>query len=411
MRKKLASLLVIFGMVLLTACNTSSTAEKSGGSSADGKVTVTWWNAIDDNAESKALEDVIKKYEEENPNINIEQSYVPFADIKNKLLTSSVASELPDIVWVDNPDHQAFAAAGIFQDISKEIKEWDASEQYFEGPWSSTVYDGKNYGVPASSNNLALFYNAEMLKSAGIEPPKTWDELKEAAKKLTKPNVYGLSVAAKQDETATFQFLPWLWQTGSDLTDFNSEGTKEALTLWKELIEGGYMSKEVITLSQGDMNLQFVNQKTAMMVNGTWNLSSELQDVDFEWGVVPLPANKESATILGGFNWAITSTSKHKKEAWEFIKFANEPENLKEALKTAGRLPSRKDLIKDPYWQEGNMKQFSDSMENAKARAYGPNYPKISGAVSQMIQQVLTGTKSPEDAIKEANGEIEPLLP
>lgn len=411
MGKKLCSILITSLLVVLSACNSTESSKETDVQADAGKVKVTWWNSVDDDAESKALNDLVLKYEKEHPNIDIEQSYVPFADIKNKLLTSSVASELPDIVWVDNPDHQTFAAANIFADITKEVKQWGQSDQYFEGPWSSTVYKGKNYGIPVSSNNLALYYNVGMLKEAGIEPPKTWEELKEAAKKLTKPGVYGLSVAGKQDETATFQFLPWVWQAGSDLTSFNSSGTLEALKLWKDLVDKGYMSKETITLSHGDMSLKFANQKSAMMVNGTWALKGDLENVGFDWDVVPLPAYKESATILGGFNWAITSSSKHKKEAWEFIKFAIEPENLKESIKTAGRLPSRKDLIQDPFWQEGKMKVFSDSMEDAKARAYGADYPKVSGEVQQMIQQVLTGSKNPEEALKDADQKIKPLLP
>lgn len=415
MNKKVISLLITTLLLILSACNSTETSEqeKNTGKNSQGEdvVTLTWWNSVDDDAEAKALDDLVAKYEEANPNINIERSYVPFADIKNKLLTSSVASELPDIVWVDNPDHQAFSAANIFADVTKEVEAWGQADQYFDGPWSSTTYKGKNYGVPVSSNNLALFYNADMLKEAGVKPPTTWDELKEAAKTLTKPGVFGISVAAKQDETATFQFLPWIWQAGSDLNNFNSQGTIEAITLWKEMIDNGSMSRESITVSQGDTKLQFVNQKTAMMINGTWNLNSELQDVDFEWGIVPLPKNKEEATILGGFNWAITSSSEHKQEAWEFIEFSAEPENVRELVQTSGRLPSRKDLIQEAYWQEEHMKVFSDSMENAKARAYGPKYPQISSEVQQMIHEVLTGTKPIEEAVKEADEKIKPVLP
>ncbi|MEW9668111.1 sugar ABC transporter substrate-binding protein [Ammoniphilus sp. 3BR4] len=414
MIKKFSSILTALSLSFLVACGSNPTqtaSPESTGKPGNEKITVTWWNSVDDEAEAKALDDLVAKYEKANPNVKIEQSFVPFSDIKNKLLTSSVGNELPDIVWLDNPDHQSFAAAGILADITKEVQEWGQSNQYFEGPWSSTVLKDKSYGVPVSSNNLALIYNEKMLKDAGIQPPKTWDELKEAAKNLTKSGVYGLGVAAKQNETATFQLLPWIWQAGSDLNSFDSQGTIDAIKFWKDLVDNGYMSKEVINLKHGDLSLQFASQKVAMMVNGTWNLGSDLKDAKFEWNAVPLPSYKQSATILGGFNWAITSQSKQKEAAWDFIKFANEPDNIREFVKTSGRLPSRKDMIQEPNWQDNKiMKVFADSMENSRARSYGPNYPKISSAVQEMVQSVLTGVKSPEDAVKDANAKIKPLL-
>lgn len=358
-----------------------------------------------------ALNKVIKDYQDQHPNVEIERTYVPFGDLKNKILLGSAAGQLPDIIWIDNPDHQAFSAAGVLADITEEVKEWGQADQYFEGPWSSTMYKGKNYGIPNSSNNLALFYNKDMLDSAGVKPPTNWDELREAAAKLTKPGVYGIAVAAIRNETATFQFLPFVWQAGSDLTNFNSEGTIEAISLWKEFIDKGYMSQEVLGQDQQAIMMQFVAGSVAMMVNGTWQIPELQKNANFNWDIVVLPSYKQGGTILGGENWAITSTTKHKDVAWDIVKFANQPEYLKEFLLAAGRLPSRKDLIQDPAWQDDKyLKIFADGMAVAKARAYGPEYPKISEAVQEMIQQVLTGYKTPEEAVKEADEKIKPLL-
>ncbi|MCR8634805.1 sugar ABC transporter substrate-binding protein [Paenibacillus radicis (ex Xue et al. 2023)] len=399
--------------VLLTACAPSGEAPKSAqGSTASGdKVTIQWWDSMTSEATQGALKKTIAEYETAHPNVKIERTFVSFADIKNKLLLGAAGNQVPDIVWIDNPDHQAFAAAGILADITKEIQQWGQADKYFSGPWSSTMYKGKNYGVPIGSNDLALYYNVDMLKEAGINPPKTWDELKDAAQKLTKPDVYGFSMTAVKTEEGTFQFLPLMYQAGSDISNFNSAGTVEAATLLKDMVSKGYMSKEVINQKQSDTVVQFSTGKVAMMVNGTWQIPLLRKEGKVNWDVVQLPTNKQGGTILGGENWAITDASKHKDIAFDIIKFANEPDRLKEFLKAAGRLPSREDYLMDPFWQnDKQLKVFADAMKVAKARAYGPNYPKISDAIQIMMQEVITGAKAPDVAVKDADAKIKPLL-
>lgn len=399
---------IVIMSLVLTACGSAGNSSNEG---SDGKVTIQWWDSMTSEATQAALTKIIADYEAANPNVKIERTYISFADIKNKLLLSSAGNQMPDIVWLDNPDHQAFAAAGILADITEEIKAWGQADNYFEGPWSSTMYEGKNYGVPIGSNNLALYYNVDMLEAANIEPPTTWEELKAAAEKLTTNDVYGFSMTAVKTEEGTFQFLPLMYQAGSDIDNFNSEGTIEAASLLQYMASNNFMSKEALNQKQSDTVVQFSTGKTAMMINGTWQIPLLRKEGKVNWNVVQLPINKQGGTILGGENWAITSASKHKDIAFDIIKFANEPENLKSFLQAAGRLPSRSDYLQDSFWQDdAQLKVFADSMEVAKARAYGPNYPKISDAIQIMLQQVISGSKSPEDAVKEADDKIQPIL-
>ena len=84
------------------------------------------------------------------------------------------ASDLPDIVIIDNPDHAAYAKMGLFADITDKVKAISGIDQFFDGPMKSATLDGKIYGLPFASNNIALFYNSDMLDKAGIKPPQTW---------------------------------------------------------------------------------------------------------------------------------------------------------------------------------------------------------------------------------------------
>src|SRR5699024_6221567 len=102
-----------------------------------------------------------------------------------KLLLGSASEELPDIVMLDGPDHQSFAASGVLEDITEEVSEWGEIDQYYDAPLSHVIYEDKYYGIPTGTNNIGLFYNADMLNDANIEPPTSWEELREASETLT----------------------------------------------------------------------------------------------------------------------------------------------------------------------------------------------------------------------------------
>src|SRR4029450_10984194 len=90
------------------------------------------------------------------------------------------------------------------------------ADKYFKGPWDSTMYQGKNYGIPDNSNCLVLWYNTAFTDPAKAPPPPNWDELKSAAKALTQGDRYGLAVSGVKSEEGTFQWLPFLWEAGAD---------------------------------------------------------------------------------------------------------------------------------------------------------------------------------------------------
>lgn len=404
MAKKLSVFITLLALILvLPACESAEGKQ-------DGKIKLTWWDYYGSEA-AVAMNNAIKTYEKAHPNVDIERIEVPFGELKKKILLGAAGGELPDILIIDNPDHQMLAEAGILADLTKRVKVWGQEKKYFEGPLSSTVYKGKNYGIPLGSNNLALYYNQDLLKEAGIKPPKTWDELKNAAKKLTHNDVYGMAVSAISQEEGTFQFLPFVWQADSDLTHFNTRGSVDAISLWKELIESHSMSKGVLTQTQQDVALQFINGKTAMMVNGTWQIPVLEKEKKLNWNVVELPGYQKNSTILGGENYAISSTSKHKEAAWNVLMFMQEKENAKKILIQKGNLPPRKDYIQDDYWQKDpRLKTFANSMEFAKARAYGAYYPSISEEIQKMMQEVLTGSMPADRAVKQAAKRIKPYI-
>jgi multiple sugar transport system substrate-binding protein len=393
----------------LAACGGDD--DETGGGAAGGNVTLTQWDYYND-ANEKAVLDRIERYKKVKPNVTIERTGQPFAALKQKLLQGATAGELPDIVVIDNPDHSSFAALGVLADITDRVDEWGQESAYFEGPFASTRYQDRCYGIPDNSNCLALWANTALLKKAGVEIPTDWDGLRAAAADLTAGKAKGLAVSAVKSEEGTFQWLPFLWMTGEDLDSLDSEGGRAALSLWVDLVQAGQMSEGIVNWDQQAVLGQFQNGRAALMVNGPWQipvLKDESPDLKYE--VATLPEQSQGASVLGGENLAITKSSKNVDAAWEFLAWSQEPENLLRYNTLAGKIPSRKDVAENEQWTgDPAMKVFTEQLQVAKPRAYGPKYPEISAAVQEMLQSALTGSTGVDEAVSTAAGKIGPLL-
>lgn len=355
----------------------------------------------------------IQRFNDSHPNIKIERNAINFDDFVHLLVQGAAAGELPDIALIDNPNFHGFAGLGVLADVSDQVKSWGEAEMYFPGHWSSTVYQGANYGVPVFSNCLAWWMNSDLKKEAGVDTPTTWDELKEVAKALTNTEHYGAAVSSRHTEEGAFQFEVFLWSAGSDLATINDEGGQKALQLWVDMVNEGSMSQAILGLGQWATKDEFGNRRAAMMLNGPWCIPP-MNSIypDLKWEISAVPMDKVSASILGGENYGITKDSPNVDAAWEYIAWTQEPDNYKQFLKDAGMFPSRSDVAEDPYWAEDPVLSiFLDQVKIARARAYGPNYAEMSNALQDAIQAALTGSSSVKDALDKAAGIITPLLP
>jgi multiple sugar transport system substrate-binding protein len=380
--------------------------------SAQDAVTIKWWDYYD-GPNGTSLETQIAAYKEVAPNVTIERTYIPFADLKQKLLQGAAAGDLPDIAVIDNPDHQAFASLGVLEDLTDRITEWGQGPSFFEGPWNSTVFEEKNYGIPDNSNCLVLWQNDDMMAAKGVATPTNWDELTAAVTALSEGDVYGLAVSGIKSEEGTFQWLPFLWATGADIPTIDSEGGHKALQLWTDYVANNWMSKAILNWKQGDVLGQFQNGKAAMMVNGPWQIPALRTDTpDLKWTVATLPVETQGASILGGENVAIVAGTEVLDAAWEFLLWRNTDEPLKKYLLDAGKLPSKADLAQDEAWTgDPVINVFIEQLKVAKPRAYGDKYPDISTAIQDAIQSAVSGSTPVADALAKAQATITPLLP
>ena len=392
----------------LAACSGTKTDSADSGSASGGQVTVEMWDYLSGETANDSINASIAEFEKANPDIKVKRTTFAFADLSKSILQGSVGGQVPDVAVVDVVDNQNFASLGMLKDLSNDgINKSD----FFEGPWSSVVYEGKTYGIPLNSNNLALYYNKQMLKDAGVEVPTDWASLKDVAKKTTKGDVKGLAISAVKSESATFQILPFVWQTGGDLNDYATSGAT-ALAYLRGLIDDGSMSEAVSNDTQEDARTQFITGKSAMMINGPWELATLTKDAQFDWDVAPLPKDKRAATSMGGENVVVMNGAKQSDAAVKLAKYLTSAEGAKIYCDGSGQLSSRPDLKgKLKLSEDAKNKVFESQLADAHARAYGKDYPKISEAIQLSMQEALTGASTPEAAAKKAAETINPLLP
>jgi multiple sugar transport system substrate-binding protein len=382
----------------------------TSGAFAQSKKTVTVWNYWETPKHQETLARVCKDFNSSQNTIEVVTKYIPFADFKKQLSIGAAASELPDIVIIDNPDHASYSAMGIFADISDKLASWPDLKQYFEGPLNSCKLNGKLYGIPFGSNCLSLYYNEDMLKAAGVNPPKTWDELKSVALKTTKGNVHGFGISSVQNEEGTFGFLCFLWGSGNTSFQINNANGIRALSLVRDLVKSGAMPKEVINWTQGDVMNQFISGNLAMMVNGPWQVPTMREQApNLKWNVVQLPVGAKPASDLGGENFGVVKGDK-VDGAIAFLKFVASPAEMKTYINDFGYIASRKDVAATQFNTDPIMKVFAAQMASAKPRGPHPRWPEISDALSLAMNEAITGIATPEAAAAKAQKTIDPIV-
>ena len=393
----------LFGILLIVCLLTGMVSVGAFADGASGDVEI--WYYWETEGHQKALSHIIEEFNAGQDAVKVSAKYVPFADFKKQLSIGAAADALPDLVILDNPDHAAYAAMGVFADITDKF---DVST-YYPGPVNSCTLDGKLYGVPFGSNDLVLFYNEDMLAAAGCKVPTTWDELLETAKACSNEKVSGFAHSALQNEEGTFNFLTWVWSTGATAYEMNSEGGIKALTQVKKMVDEGAMTQEAINWTQGDTMNQFISGNLAMMINGTWQIPTMRSEVpDLKWNVAPIPHDKVQASGLGGENYAVIAGG-NEEAAIEFLKYATSKDVCLYMMNAMGYISSDSTIAEGQFEGDPVYQVFVDEMKYANARGPLPTWPQISDAISLAFNEVMTGG-DPAASAEKAQATIDSIL-
>jgi multiple sugar transport system substrate-binding protein len=413
--------------LLLPACCLLIAACASG--SADPKrVTVTFWHGMESGVNNKILQAKIDEFNARHADIFVDAQVYGAADQLGPKLDAAVAGRTaPDLLWWSPAFFPKYAEAGALRSVDDFIAEDERNgpfkrDDVYDYLWELGRFDGKIYVAPFSANNLGIYYNKRMAAEAGInEPPKTWDEFREAARKLTRGGVYGFQIPVGTSEWTVWTWQCFLWQAGGEILTpdrkraaFNSAAGVAALDYWKSLLD-----EKLANFSETDAGYKTDNilaGRVAATINGPWNYAGLKGQKEVEIGVWPLPAKERAATNIGGESlFLFKSNARRERAAWEFMKFVVSADFQVDWAMNTGYLPVSKSAAGSAKYQaflQENpfIKAYNDQMPVGRTRPSIPQYPALSQTLGKYIEAALYGKLSSREALDRAAEEVNRLL-
>jgi multiple sugar transport system substrate-binding protein len=362
--------------------------------------------------------------------VQLDYSNNDWATKREKILAAFQAKSLPDILLMDGQSIPDLATLGVitaYDDLDKSLMaKWQPT--FVPEIWNSTVHNGKFYGPsPYVDMGTFLAYNKDMLKAAGISKvPETWDEVREAAKKLTQGDVAGITLGwtLQTNDANTFEGVAyanggrWLDDSGKKVM-IGDAGFVDALQLFVDIVKDGSVPQGITETNFGAAGTLFFQGKAAMWPSLSYVKAIQVGRApdDFPVGITLFPRRsspsgftKPAATMMTPTAAVlITSQSKQKQAALQYADFWSQPEVQSgwDGSEVHGRVPALKanwetetfkSLNPDwyPLYKAGKMFDGSVPM---------PSFPGLSEAekaLSNAMQQAVLGQAAPKDALADA---------
>jgi multiple sugar transport system substrate-binding protein len=387
-----------------------ASACSSGGTTDQDADTYTWWDPYPQHAEGSDWAKRVAACGDE-AGVTIERTPFDTTALTNQALLSAQEGTSPDIILLDNPAVSTLADTGMLSTVDELGLDVSGVD---ENLLAAGVVDDKTYGIPVGANTLALYYNADVLEAAGVDPASVtdWASLTDALAKVTGNGAKGITFAGIGTEEGSFQFLPWFWGAGADLKQLDSPEAVAALELWTGWLDAGYAPDSVITNSQNTTWEEFLTGEYAFAVNGTWQVNSAL-DAGFATGVMPLPAqNGGTAPAPTGGEFIVApvqSDTDRYDVTRQIVECMTTPEGFVETATTfAYYIPPTPDGQAALLEAQPELQPWVDAVRGAKGRTsdnLGTDYPKISEALWTAVQNALSGSATPADALAQAQAD------
>ncbi|WP_406432642.1 extracellular solute-binding protein [Streptomyces sp. NBC_00631] len=389
--------------VTATACSSGS---GGGDTTSAGDSTYTIWDPYPqfDKASdwAKLLDQCGTK-----AGVKIKRTGFDTSDLGNKTLLAAQQGNSPDVLIVDNPVVSTLAEAGVLTTTADNKLDTSKADPNLLAAGQS---GGKTYGTPIGANTLALYYNKEVLKKAGVDisSVKDWKSLTAALAKVKKAGKKGITFSAIGTEEGSFQFLPWFWGAGAKLTELDSAQAVSALSLWKDWLKNGYAPNSVLNNTQTTSWQEFASGDYAFSENGTWQLANA-KKAGFDYGVLPIPgATGGSASAPTGGEFVTIPVQKDTGRYATSQKLATcltSTGNLLQTDTTLSYVAPTAEVQDKQVAANAELKPWVDAVKAAKGRTsddLGTRYPTISEQMWKAVQSALSGSKSPKDALSEA---------
>ncbi|MGL4289727.1 MAG: ABC transporter substrate-binding protein [Phreatobacter sp.] len=382
---------------------------------------------------TKLIDSYAADFEKENPSIALKPIYsgtyqetIVKALTAHKSGTPPVTSVLLSTDMFTLIDEEAIVP---FDDFIRTDADKAWLKSFFPGFMENSQTEGKTWGIPFQRSTVVLYWNKDAFKEAGLDPekpPATWAEQVAFAEKLTKRDganttQWGLQIPASGFPYWLFQGLTTqagaiLMNSAGNRTAYDAPAVIEALQYWVDLSRKHKVHPTGV-VEWGTTPRDFFERKCAMMWTTTGNLTSVRANAKFPFGVGMLPAGKRRGSPTGGGNFYLSKkVSRAEQEAaFKFIQWITTPERAAKWGIDTGYVATRKDS-----WDTPEMKAYvagfpaaavaRDQLEFAVAELSTHENQRVTKALNDGLQAALTGTKTPEAAMKDAQAEAERIL-
>jgi len=409
--KRLPIAIGIVAVGALTLAGCSAPAED------DGPVTITYTNFISNGGNEENLQKIVDAFEEENPDITVDVTTLPYGDYGTALQTDLAAGTQSDVFDLEYANYAEFQANGVLAPLSVS----DPSV-YRESVLEAYQTDGTNYALPSSFSNVVLYYNKDLFDAAGLDYPSsdwTWAEEKDAALALTDQ---AAGVWGDHQPVSFYEFYKVLAQNGGEFLNDDRTAvafnTPEGIEAAKWLVEKSGTVMPTIEQGQGtpdfDTNL-FKDGKLAMMHTGIWVFGA-VADVPFGWDIAVEPGNTQQASAVFSNAVGVSSGSKHVEAATKWVEFLTSSDTMVDVRLDSGwELPPISDEAKlSAYLEKGspdNRQAVFDSLD-------GIALPPVAKAGQTEMQDITTeelieaqaGRKTVEEALASAEERINAVI-
>ncbi|GAA5063231.1 multiple sugar transport system substrate-binding protein [Thermocatellispora tengchongensis] len=390
----------------LAACSSSEGQGSANASQAAGGGPYTIWDPypqFDKSSEwVKLLEDCGAQ-----AGVRVERTGYDTSDLTNKALLAAQQGNSPDVLIVDNPVVSTLAEAGVLTTTEENKLDVSAVAPNLLAAGQS---GGKTYGVPIGANTLALYYNKDVLDEAGVKPGdiKDWASLTAALEKVKTAGKKGITFSAIGTEEGSFQFLPWFWGSGANLTKLDSPEGVAAVALWTDWLKKGYAPNSVINNTQTTSWQEFASGEYAFAENGTWQLANA-KKTGFPYGIIPIPG-KDGGTApapTGGefVSIPVQADTGRYATSQKLVTCLTATETSLTTTTTLSYIAPTEAVQAKQVAANAELRVWVDAVKAAKGRTsddLGTKYPKISEPMWGAVQAALSGSKSPQEAMTAA---------
>lgn len=399
MKKKILGATAVLALAM-TSCAGGGDTPSGEGVPTDTPITLTVWSW------DGTVEEAVPGFEELYPNITVKVVNAGSSTDEYTALDNAIqaGSGVPDIAMFEYFSLPLFAIPGKLTDLSQFGAE-DLASDFVDAAWGGVSIDGNPYALPSDYGPAAMFYNQEVFAKAGVsEPPATWAEYYDAAKKV---RALGPDYYITNDSADIFLLMALMWEgdgrpfkvDGTNVTiDFSDPGTTRAVEYWQKMLDEDLVNTKISGWSD-DWNRGLNEGTLATQITGGWftsTLPERAPDAAGDFRITPLPQWEEgeaSGSEIGGSAMAIPEDAKNKEAAYAFLEYFTHGDGLQPRVDAGAFVPKIANLEDEEFLSATN-EFFGDQRYNevlaeaSKNVATGWQYPPFFGWARSSYEDV-----------------------